>query len=120
MLQTDLWHDTILDAVGAAVQAAGGIKRVAGKLWPTSDAIAASARLRACLSAEHAQKLDPEELKMIGALAREVGDLSLPTFLARAWNCEIKALSPAESQERAITAKRLYHLGELQRLERGE
>jgi hypothetical protein len=53
-MQQDLWHDTIFDALGAAVQAAGGAKKVAAKLWPALDTTSANARLRAGLNPDHA------------------------------------------------------------------
>ena len=120
MVQTDLWHDTMLDAVGAAVQSAGGVKRVAAILWPAMDATSAAAKLRACLNPDHAQKFDPEELKMIGRLARDAGDMSLPNFLAREWDLEVKPIAAAEAKERALSARKLALLAELARLERGE
>lgn len=117
MQQSELWHDTIFDALGAAVQAAGGVKRVAGKLWPALDSSSATARLRGCLNPEHAQKLCPEEFVMIGELAREAGECSIGAFLARAWGCEFKLLAPQEAKKRAKRARRLALLEELKRME---
>ena len=120
MLQSELWHDTVLDALGAAVQAAGGAKRVAGKLWPALDETSATARLRASLNPDHAQKLDLDEFVLIGTLAREVGDLSLLTYLSRAWSCEIKPITAAEVKKLAKKAKRLALLDQLRQLEAEE
>lgn len=120
MQQTDLWHDTIFDALGAAVQAAGGVKRVAGRLWPALDSSSATARLRGCLNPEHAQKLCPEEFVMIGELAREAGDSSIGSFLARAWSCEFKVIAPQDAKRRAKRARKLALLDELKRLEGDE
>lgn len=116
-MQQELWHDTILDAVGAAVQAAGGVKKVANKLWPALDATSATARLRACMNPDHAQKLDPEEFLMIGKLARDDGDTSLMDFLARQWGFEVTPLSPAEAEKLAKRKRRLELLEALKRLE---
>lgn len=116
-MQHDLWHDTILDAVGAAIQAVGGVKKVAGKLWPALDSTSAQARLRACLNPDHAQKLDPEEFLLIQRLARDVGDNSVMQFQARELGYEIKALIPAEAKKLAKRARRLALLEEIKRLE---
>ena len=80
--QQVLWHDTILDALGSAVQAAGGVKRVAAALWPAADTDTASARLRSGLNPEHAQKICPHELVALVRLAKEQGDHSIMNFLA--------------------------------------
>lgn len=119
-MQQVLWHDTIFDALGAAVQAAGGSKKVAGKLWPTLDSTSATARLRGCLNPDHAQKLCPEELLMIARLGKESGDNSLMEFLARDLGYEIAPLSPAETKKRAKRARKRALLEELLRLEDDE
>jgi hypothetical protein len=116
-MQQALWHDTIFDALGAAVQAAGGVKKVAGKLWPSLDPTSATARLRGALNPDHAQKLCPAELLMLAKLARDVGDNSLMEFLARELGYEVRALEPEEAKKRAKRVRRLALLEELKRLE---
>lgn len=120
MIQSELWHDTVFDALGAAVQAAGGVKRVAAALWPAVDPASAASRLRGALSPEHAQKLDPAELALIGKLAREAGDLSLPQFFAREWACEFKALAPTEAKKRARRTRISALLAEVAKLSQEE
>jgi hypothetical protein len=117
VIQSDLWHDTILDAVGAAVQASGGVKKVGPKLWPTLDTTSAASKLRSALSPDCAQKLCPMELLMLGKLAKESGDTSVMDFLAREWGFEVKPLAPAETKKLAKRARRLALLEELKRLE---
>lgn len=117
MNQSVLWHDTIFDAIGSAVLAAGGTKRVAAKMWPTLDSSSATARLRGCLNPDHAQKLDPAELLAIARLGKEAGDNSLMEFLGRELGYELKPLAPAETKKRAIRARRLALIEELKRLD---
>jgi hypothetical protein len=117
MEQTALWYENFFDAIGAAVQAAGGTKRVAGKLWPTLDQTTAAARLRGCLNVDHAQKLDPDELLAISRLAREAGDNSIMEFQARELGYELKPLAPEEAKKRVKRVRRLALLEELKRLE---
>lgn len=116
-MQQELWHDTIFDALGAAVQAAGGAKKVAGKLWPALDSTSANARLRCGLNPDHAQKLCLQEVLLILRMAKDSGDTSVMDFLARELGFEIKPLSPAESKKRARRVRRLALLEELKRLE---
>lgn len=117
MEQPALWDDNILDALGGAVQTAGGVKRVASKLWPTLDPSIAAARLRSGLNPDHAQKLDPDEFLAIAKLGRDCGDTGLLEFLARELECEITPLAPAEYKKRAKRVRRLALLDELKRLE---
>jgi len=119
-MQQVLWHDTLDDATGAAVQAAGGIKKVASKLWPALDLESAGAKLRACLNPEHAQKLSSAEWLLIGKLSRDAGDNALMEFLGRELTNEVKPLTSHESKKRAKRAKRLDLLDQLKRLEDDE
>jgi len=115
MQQSQLWHDSVYDALGAAVEAAGGRKKVAAKLWPALDSDSATARLRGGLNPEHAQKLDPAELLMIGRLARDGGDDSLMQFFAREWGYEVEPLSAPEAKKRAKKQRVSALLAELSR-----
>jgi hypothetical protein len=116
-MQQVLWHDTIFDALGADVQAAGGVKKVASKVWPSLDIASATARLRAGLNPEHAQKLCLLEMQMIMRLALDAGSCSVLQYLARDFGCEIKVLTPAEAKKRAKRMRRLDLLEQLKRLE---
>lgn len=116
-MQQVLWHDTIDDATGAAVQAAGGIKKVASKLWPALDSETASAKLRACLNPEQAQKLSLAEWLLIGKLSREASNNDLMEFLGRELSNEVKPLEPKEAKKQRKRARRLALLDELKRLE---
>lgn len=73
MNQTALFHDTIFDALGADIAAAGGFKVIAGKLWPAENPTSAATKLRNAVNPEQQQKLCPEEVMQIKRLAREVG-----------------------------------------------
>lgn len=120
MQQAALWHDTILDAIGSAVNAAGGPKKVAGKLWPTVDSTSGAARVRGGLSTDHAQKLCPLDVLMIARLAHEVGDHSIMNFLARELGYDVSPLAPEQAKKRAKSARRRALLEELRRLEDDE
>lgn len=116
MEQSNLWHDTIYDALGATIIAAGGAKKVAARLWPAIDTSSATSRLRGCLSPEHAQKLCPEELILIGRLGREAGDDSLMNYLARELGYEVKPLTPVDAKRKAKKARTAALLSELAKL----
>ena len=114
--QTSLWHDSISDAIGAAIAASGGAKRVSGLLWPAMRPEAAYTRLKHALNDERAEKLSPDEMLLVSKFARDAGDYSIGAFYAREIGCEFKPLSPAESKKRAKKARVSALLAELARL----
>lgn len=68
-----LFLEDIYDALKAAVQAAGGAKVVAGKLWPHKPIEQARKELLDALNREQPRKLDPEETLAVLRLAKEAG-----------------------------------------------
>lgn len=112
--QPALFHDSIYDALGADVAAIGGIKKAASLVWPNhSDA---ASKLRSCLSIEHPQKLDPEELLALKTFARNVGSHATATFEAQQLGYQIVWIKPedayAEAQRKFVEAvDRLEQMG---------
>lgn len=107
MHQTALFHDSIYDALGADVAAIGGIKKTAALLWPTNTD--AAGRLRACLSTEHAQKLDVEEVLSIKRLAKEVGSFATVTYEAQLLAFKIEWIKPED--EKADLQRQVIEMG---------
>ena len=71
--QIDLFYENVHDALKAAVQAAGGAKVVAGRLWPHKAGADSHRELLDALNRDRPRKLDPEETMMVLRLAREAG-----------------------------------------------
>jgi hypothetical protein len=71
--QERLFYEDIFDVLRAAVQAAGGAKPVAGKLWPHKPVAEAHRELLDCLNRERPRKFCPEEVLAILKMAREAG-----------------------------------------------
>lgn len=94
--QIALFHDSIYDALSADVAAIGGVKKAAALLWPTNSD--AAGRLRACLSIEHAQKLDMEELIALKRLARDAGSCATVTYEAQQLGYEVAWIRPEDEQ----------------------
>jgi hypothetical protein len=115
--QSDLWHDTVFDALGAAAQAAGGTKKVASKLWSTLDSTSATSRLRAGLNVDHQQKLCLLEAIAIARLGKEAGCHAFMQYLARDLGYEIKPLAAEDAKKRVRRDRRLALLEELKLLE---
>lgn len=98
--QPALFHDSILDAIGSAILAAGGNKRVAGQLWPAMDSTSAAAKLRSCCNPDQAHKLSPEEILRVAALAKEAGDHSIARYFAQSLGYEDpKSIDPDDAAE---------------------
>lgn len=74
------FHEDIYDAIGSAVQALGGPKKVAGMLWPNKKLDTAYAHLKNCLRDDKAEKLDPLEVLIIGKMAKEVGEHAIAEY----------------------------------------
>ncbi|MDP9090173.1 MAG: hypothetical protein M3O26_15685 [Pseudomonadota bacterium] len=94
--QPALFHDSIYEALAADVAALGGIKKCAPILWPTNSD--AASRLRSCLSLEHPQKLDPEEVMSIKRLARDVGSFATVNYEAQALAFKVEWIKPEDEK----------------------
>src|SRR5688572_30837871 len=68
-----LFLEDVFDALRAAVQAAGGAKAVAGKLWPHKPIEQARKELLDALNRDNARKLCVEEVIAVLRIAREAG-----------------------------------------------
>lgn len=104
--QQDLWHDTLEDAVRAAVDAVGGPKRVASQLWPAKSLADARRYLLHCLDESRAEKLSLGEVEMIGTWARACGCHVLMAYLAKTWG--YSAPQPVEPEDERAQLQRAY------------
>lgn len=114
--QAALFHETVFDAIGSAIQSLGGAKKVAGILWPSMKPESAYTRLRHCLSDEHPEKLEINEVLLIARHAKAIGEHSIMNFLAADLGYEIEPLSPVEAKRKAKKSRAAALLGELARL----
>jgi hypothetical protein len=73
MTQDQLFYEDVFDVVRAAVQAAGGAKKVALTLWPSKPAMQATKELLDCINRESPRKLCIEEFMQVLRLAKEAG-----------------------------------------------
>lgn len=101
MNQPALFHDSILDAIGAAVASCGGFKKVAAKLYGDGlDITTATTRLRNSLNPEHLQKLCPQELLSLARIAREQGDHSIMQYLAQELGYSVTPIDPETERDK--------------------
>lgn len=68
-----LFLEDVFDALRAAVQAAGGAKVVAGKLWPHKPTDQAKRELLDSLNRDNVRKLCVEEMMAVLRMAKEAG-----------------------------------------------
>lgn len=71
--QPQLFYEDVYDVLRAAIQAAGGTKTVAGKLWPHKPINEAQRELLDALNRERPRKLDAEEIIAVLRMAGEAG-----------------------------------------------
>lgn len=97
MNQVALFFETVYDAIGADISAAGGFKVVAGKLWPTD--VNGAAKLRNSINPEQPHKLCPDEVLAIKRLAREAGSTATVDFEAGQLGYQTTWVDPADEAE---------------------
>lgn len=97
MNQAALFHDTIYDAIGADIAAAGGFKAVAGKLWPSVPD--GGGKLRNCVNPDQPHKLSPDEVMQIKRLAHAVGSFATVTYESQQLGYRIEWLDPESEKE---------------------
>lgn len=90
------FHDTIYDALGADIAAAGGFKAVAGKLWPAESPTTAATKLRNAINPDQAQKLCPEEVLQIKRLAQEQGSSATVLYEAHQLGYAVTWVTPED------------------------
>jgi hypothetical protein len=100
MNQAALFHDTIFDALGADIAAAGGFKVVAGKLWPAENPTSAATKLRNAVNPDQQQKLCPEEVMQIKRLAREAGSTATVQYEAQQLGYAVTWVEPEDELQR--------------------
>lgn len=100
MHQTALFHDTIFDALGADIAAAGGFKVVAGKLWPAENPTTAATKLRNAINPDQAQKLCPQEVIQIKRLAKEAGSFATIQYEAQQLGYAVTWIEPEDELQR--------------------
>lgn len=74
-------YEDIYDALRAAIQALGGAKQVAGRLWGGKPIGEAHRDLLDALNRDRPRKLDPDEVLKILSWAREIGFHSAKHFI---------------------------------------
>lgn len=73
MSQGALFYEDVFDVARAMVQASGGAKVVASKLFPNTPIAEAQRKLLDCLNRERAEKLCIEDFLALVRFAREAG-----------------------------------------------
>jgi hypothetical protein len=97
-MQGQLFHDSITDAIGADIAAIGGVKKVAGILWPAMESSSAASKLRSCLNVDQPHKLDPMEVITIKRLARDAGSTATVNYEAVQLGFRVEWTSPEDEQ----------------------
>lgn len=81
--QSQLFHESLYDALKEVIQQAGGSKVVASKLWPEKTPDSAHRILLDCLNENRAEKLSPEQVLFLMRIGREVGCHAAINYMTR-------------------------------------
>lgn len=92
--QTELFHESIHDALKATVAALGGLKAVGVQLWPEKPVDEAARYLSDCLNPDRPHGLHPEKLLLLLRLSARAGVHSAFTWISR----EIGYTDPTPSE----------------------
>lgn len=98
MEQPALFHDCIEDALREVVQACGGSKVVACKLWPEKTPDAAHRLLLACLNEDRPERLSPEHLILLLRMGRERGCHSAMAYVAGVCGYSAQPIEPEDER----------------------
>lgn len=99
MHQVEAFFETIYDALGADIAAAGGFKAVAAKVWPSVSPATATQTLRNALNVDQPHKLAPDEMLAIKRLAHEAGSFATVNYEAQALGYRITWLDPKDEAD---------------------
>lgn len=92
-----LFHESMADALREVIGACGGPKQVAAKLWPEKTPDGAHRLLLDCLNETRPERLDPDRLRMVLKLGRDVGCHAGINYLLRELGYEDgKPVDPAD------------------------
>lgn len=75
-------QQTLTDVLIECVKAAGGSKVVGSRLWPERGVEQAQRRLLDCLNDDRADRLSPEQVLLVAAMARDAGCHAYMAYLA--------------------------------------
>jgi hypothetical protein len=92
-------HETVYDALGADITAAGGFKLVASKLWPSESITLSAAKLRNSVNPDQPHKLCPDEVLAIKKLAYEHGSTCTVDYEAQQLGYQCTWLDPQDEAE---------------------
>ena len=97
--QSSLFYETIYDALGADIAAAGGFKVVAGKLWPAESPATSTQKLRNTLNLDQPHKLCPDEVLQIKRLAYEHGSTATVDYEAQQLGYQTVWVDPSDEAD---------------------
>lgn len=106
MTTNSLFHESITDAIKDTINACGGSKQVAAKLWPEKAPDAAHRLLLSCLNDDRPERLSPEQLMFVLRMGRERGVHVGITYILRELGYEDP--KPVEPQDELAELQRAY------------
>lgn len=99
MTQEPLFHESLEDALRAAVAALGGFKKVGAAMRPELVADRAGNWLRDCLTDGRREVLDPPQVLWLMRAARQAGYHGVMTYLSRECGyCDPMPLEPEDER----------------------
>jgi hypothetical protein len=106
MMQDALFHESVNDALRAAVQALGGHKKIGAAMRPELPADQAGSWLRDCLNPDRREKLSPEQVVWVLREARRIGYHGAATYILH--ECGYAEATPVEPEDERAQLQRMF------------
>lgn len=98
--QQRLFFDDVQDAIRVTVQALGGMKPVACRLWPEKAPDAAGRHLSDCLNGHKPEKLSPEQVLLLMKWGREAGCHAIASYYGQECGYNFTPVDPEVERDR--------------------
>lgn len=98
IVQFELIHESLNEALTDAVRALGGAKKVGAAMWPSKPVDEAKNRLNDCLNPQRPEKLALSEIMFLLRSAREIGYHGAMQYIAQESGYRVEAVEPQDEQ----------------------
>lgn len=106
IVQPELFHERIEDALDEVIRCCGGRKKFACELWPEKSPADAANHMNACLNTERRERLTPEQMLYILRRGRAVGCHAAMAYLAQ--ECGYSTPLPVEPEDELAKQQREF------------
>ena len=101
-MQTELFHESALDALKSAISALGGAKKVACQIRPAQEPDRAQRWLANALDDSRPEKLEVEDVIWILREAKRIGFHQAMQYIAQECEYDARPIEPSEAEAETL------------------